>query len=267
MRQLKLVFGMGILLMLTTSCALKVGTIIFPNEARGAYQLPVEKYQKIENSSHIYYYLRSHTTMPSHPLIIFLHGNGGLNGADTQPLDQIFDQGYDIALVPMRGYDGQGGYIDQNIVVSNFVEIVRQIRKDDIARQFEKNMLDRKIYVFGHSLGGAIALQSGSQIPVDGIVTLASFSKARDFAPDMDPEIFARNPFDNIAGIKKINKPLAITHCKNDPVIPFEMFTQLKKSAQDAHLPRFKAIEGNCAAHEVQVELILEALDWLKKYQ
>ena len=107
---------------------------------------------------------------------------------------------------------------------------------------------DRPRYVFGHSLGGAIAIDLASHVDDEkGVIVEGTFTSIPDVASSMKwgwlpigPLITQR--FDSIHKVAKVHAPLLVVHGANDSLIDASLGRRLYESATGPK--RFVLVEG-----------------------
>ena len=167
-------------------------------------------------------------TDKSAPTIVYFHGNASNNG-DVVNLAAIFNQlGLSVLLVDYRGY-GKSSPIFPNelrayedaIAAWNYLTHKRQVEP-------------KNIFVYGHSLGGAIAIELASRHPeMAGLITEGTFTSILNMAnSDKLLKIFPMNwivtqRFDSIAKVKSLQTPVLIIHGTADEIIPVTMAAEL----------------------------------------
>ncbi len=198
-----------------------------------------------------------HEGRADQPVIIYLHGNEQTASIRTHFQPHLIKAGYTIVIPEYPGYSDLSTYeADERAIVNVAKESVA------IARS---QYPDREVYLVGRSLGGAFAAIAASEVKVDGLLTVAAFTRTRDFAPDMPDWVFQSQPIDVLSVAPKIRAPWVIYHCHQDPIVPAYMQRQLLATAQSASL-QVKDALTNCNYHDMKPEHALEALNWLKAH-
>ena len=111
-----------------------------------------------------------------------------------------------------------------------------------------------KIYLFGHSLGGAVALEMAARHEVAGVATLGTFARLKDQAPAIARGILP-DRYDNVAAIRRVSEPVLLLHGTEDDVVPIAAGEELAKAAPNATLVRLTG-----AGHEVDLAQIADRL-------
>lgn len=179
--------------------------------------------------------------------ILWLHGNAENIGYGLPQMRTLAKVGVNILAVDYRGYgksegkpDEAGVYRDADAAYDYLVK-ERHFRPDDIV-------------IYGHSLGGAVAINLASRRPCGGLIVQSSFTNAQA----MTREIFAlplvgylvKSRFNSQRRIRNVHAPILIVHGTHDDVVPIAMGEQLFEAAPEPK--RFYRMEG--AGHNDLVE-------------
>lgn len=155
-------------------------------------------------------------------VVVYFHGNGGnlhRDGAYAEPLAR---DGRGLLMTSYRGYSGNPGRPTEAGLSLDADAFVAEARR--------RLPPGGRLYVFGHSLGGAVALGVASRTPVSGVATLGTFARISDMAP-----WFARGAmpdrFDNLDALARVRAPITIFHGTADPVVPYAAAQRLKAAA------------------------------------
>jgi fermentation-respiration switch protein FrsA (DUF1100 family) len=189
---------------------------------------------------------------PSSKVLLWFHGNAeniGYCFARTKALSRI---GVNVLAVDYRGYgksegrpDEAGVYRDADAAYDYLVK-QRQIPAEDI-------------FIYGNSLGGAVAIDLAARRPCGGVIVQSSFTNAREMARRMFRipllEYVPKSRFDSLQKIRSLHAPILIVHGTRDEVVPFEMSHRLFAAASEPK--RFCPIEG--AGHNDLIEVGGEA--------
>jgi fermentation-respiration switch protein FrsA (DUF1100 family) len=109
----------------------------------------------------------------------------------------------------------------------------------------------KTIISFGQSLGTAVASHLAAQHKVGGLILEAPFPSASRIAKHFYPflpgvSLLVYSQFDTRARLKEIDVPLLIVHCRQDPVIPFELGREVFEAARNPKT----LLEINNTCHE-----------------
>jgi hypothetical protein len=187
----------------------------------------------------------------SHPssakVLLWFHGNAENIGHGFARMKVLSQIGANILAVDYRGYgksegnpDEAGVYRDADAAYDYLVK-KRHIRAEDI-------------FIYGNSLGGAVALDLSARRPCGGVIVQSSFTTARAMARRMFRiplfEYVPKSRFDSLQKIRDVHAPVLIAHGTRDEVVPFEMGRRLFAAASEPK--RFYPIEG--AGHNDVIE-------------
>jgi fermentation-respiration switch protein FrsA (DUF1100 family) len=180
------------------------------------------------------------------PLLLFLHGARQNLGRSAFRIEQMRDLGFSVLAVDYRGF---GASTDELPSESGVVE-------DAAAawRWLGERHPGRPRYVFGHSLGGAIAVQlaaaladaSAADAPT-GVIVEGTFTSIRDMFGTfkfgwLPISMLITERFDSLATVPRIKAPLLIVHGTNDSVVPSRFGELLYERATAAK--RFILVDG-----------------------
>lgn len=165
-------------------------------------------------------------------VVLYLHGSKGNMAAQEKSwnLDRVaklYSLGFSVLTIDYRGYGRSQGPFPTEARVYEDVETAWSY----LIR--EKQVPPEKIFVYGHSLGGAIAIHLCQQHPeAGGLVVESCPSGIKDAARLRWYRIFPldwliHQKFDCINKINKLEMPVLLIHGGNDRCIPVEMSEKL----------------------------------------
>ena len=159
------------------------------------------------------------------PALLYLHGaRWNLTGSSSR-IARYRQLGFSVLAIDYRGFGKSSG------------EIPSEEMAYEDARAAWNHLLklapDSHHYVYGHSLGGAIAIElARNNKQVDGVILEATFTSIRDLARTfawgwLPVELVLTQRFDSIDKIAEVEAPTLIVHGKQDRLVPFIMSEQL----------------------------------------
>jgi uncharacterized protein len=188
-----------------------------------------------------------HSNPASKQVLLWFHGNAENIGYGLGQMKALAKIGVNIKAVDYRGYGKSEGHPDEAGVY----------RDADAAYDYlinQRHYRPQDIVVYGHSLGGAVAVNLASRRPCGGLIVQSSFTSARDMAKRMFaiPLIgyVVKSRFDSLDLIRAVHAPILIVHGTRDEVVPFAMGQQLFAAAPEPK--QFCPIEG--AGHNDMLE-------------
>ena len=161
-------------------------------------------------------------------VLLCFHGNAENIGYGIESMQALGTSGANLLAVDYRGYgksegkpDEQGVYRDADAAYDYLVN-QRHFRAEDII-------------IYGHSLGGAVAVNLASRRRCGGLILQSSFTSARAMARRMFHipliEYVVKSRFDSLDKIRDVRAPILIVHGTRDEVVPFAMGEQLYRAA------------------------------------
>jgi pimeloyl-ACP methyl ester carboxylesterase len=177
------------------------------------------------------------------PTMLYLHGNDkNISAAsDLERAVRLRGMGYNLLLVDYRGYGKSTGGEPSEAKVYEDAEaswsyLIKQRASDP-----------KRTFIFGHSLGSAIAIELATHHPeAAGLIAESSFTSMVDMGkreyPYLPAEQLLNQRFDSIGKIHNLKMPSLLIHGTWDRLIPYQMSQRLFDSAPQ---PKFiKLIEG-----------------------
>jgi len=170
------------------------------------------------------------------------HGNAG-NMADRADIYKFLGEiPASVLAVEYRGYGRSEGSPSENGVYLDAQGAYEYLVTS-------KGIQPKRIISFGQSLGTAVAVDLAAHKQVGGVVLEAPFPSAAAvarisfwFLPGLS--LLVRSQFDTKAKLRRIESPLMVVHCTQDPVLPYAFGEEVYVAAQSRKL--FLKIEGYC---------------------
>lgn len=166
---------------------------------------------------------------PNAKVILYLHGNSqNIGGGNIKHANRFHKWGFSVFLADYRGYGkSEGGFPTEAQVYAD-----AQIQWEYLTQTLGINPKD--IIIYGHSLGGAIAIELATKHPeAAGLIVEASFTSIKQMV-DRDPkfsifpvDLLLHQRFDSISKVRSLKLPVLYMHGTSDRVIPFSMGEQL----------------------------------------
>ncbi|KAM3112353.1 alpha/beta hydrolase [Phormidesmis sp. 146-33] len=166
--------------------------------------------------------------------LLYLHGNGGNITVEVKA-KRFYELGLSVLLIDYRGYGrSQGSFPSETTVYQD-----AQVSWDYLVR--ERRISPKKIVVYGHSLGGAIAIQFASQTPnLAGLIVSSTFTSmqqmaAQDWKFRLLPiaQILTQR-FDSLGKVRWLKMPTLFIHGTADALVPVSMAQTLYDAAPQA---------------------------------
>ena len=180
---------------------------------------------------------------PGGRYLIYFHGSALNIGANITHARRFLRLGFSVLLVSYRGY----GKSDGDFPSESQMYLDAQSAWDYLV---EKRGIDPGlIFVYGHSLGGAVAIQLAVNQPeTGGLIVEAAFTSIADMARRSSKyrifpiELIVSQRFDSINKVGRLTVPVLYIHGTDDQLVPPEMSKQLHD--QTASAKQLKLILG-----------------------
>lgn len=155
-------------------------------------------------------------------VVVYFHGNGNNQLVGAARAEPLAAGGHGVLVASYRGYGGNPGkpteqdlFADGDAWMAKAQELVPGGRR----------------YVFGHSLGGAVALEMAARHRIDGVATLGAYSRLAAVAPPVARGLLP-DRYDNIAAIARVTAPVFLFHGTADEIVPFAEAVTLTAAAK-----------------------------------
>ena len=174
------------------------------------------------------------------PVLLYLHGARWSVTGSAYRIARMQELGFDVVAVDYRGFGKTSAEIPSE----------KMAYEDAYAtwQWIAKTYPDRPRYIFGHSLGGAIAIELASKVTDEkGTIVEGTFTSIPEVAATMawgwvpvGPFITQR--FESLKKVASIGSPLLVVHGSNDSVIKPALGRKLYEAA--AEPKRFVLVDG-----------------------
>ncbi len=171
---------------------------------------------------------------PDAKVLLYLHGNAINIGANVTQAHQFHQLGFSVLLIDYRGYGrSEGGFPTEARVYQDAAAAWDYLVK-------ERQLQPRQIFLYGHSLGGAIAIDLALQHPdAAGLIVESSFTSMREVVEEqgrfwMFPiNLILNQRFDSISKVRSLQMPALFIHGTADWKVPAQMSQQLYNAAPE----------------------------------
>ncbi|HLO50206.1 MAG TPA: alpha/beta fold hydrolase [Kamptonema sp.] len=167
-------------------------------------------------------------------VVLYLHGNGINMGANIEHANRFHQVGLSVFLIDYRGYGRSTG---------NFPTESQVYQDAETAWHYlvkERGINPSQILIYGHSLGGAIAIDLALRHPdAAALIVESSFTSIRAMVDYQNQfwmfpvNLLLTQRFDSIAKVSKLQMPIFFIHGTADNVVPFEMSKKLFEAAPE----------------------------------
>jgi hypothetical protein len=235
----------------------------------GDYQLPFEDvYINVDNGSgqseriHAWWIPAENR---SDRCLIYLHGSALNIQSNITHAKRFYRMGFSVLLVSYRGYGKSDGAFPSEANVYADARSAWNYLVD------QKGFKDQNIFIYGHSLGGAVAIQLALTHPdAGGVIVESTFTSIADMARQIPKyrifplDLLVHQRFDSISKVGRLQIPVLYIHGTADTYVPPEMSRKLyDHTASDK---RIKLIDGgghNNSAHVGGAEYLQAVRDFI----
>lgn len=174
------------------------------------------------------------------PVLLYLHGARWNVEGSSPRIRRMQELGFSVLAIDYRGF----GRSTPGLPSEEMAYEDARAAWDWLAAKYPA----RARYIFGHSLGGAVAIDLASKVDDEqGTIVEGTFTSIPDVASSMKwgwlpvgPLITQR--FESVLKVAKIGSPLLVVHGDNDRLIDSELGRKLYEAA--AGKKRFLLVEG-----------------------
>ncbi len=173
-------------------------------------------------------------SQPNALVLLYLHGNGINIGANVAHADRFHRLGFSVLLFDYRGYGrSEGSFPSEATVYQDAAVAWDYLVKE---RQIQPN----QIFIYGHSLGGAVAIDLALKYPdAAGLIVESSFTSIRGIVDYQrlygifPVNLILHQRFDSIKKVRSLQMPVLFIHGTADWQVPATMSQQLYNAAPE----------------------------------
>ena len=169
---------------------------------------------------------------PNAQVLLYLHGTGINIGANVAHANRFHRLGFSVLLPDYRGYGRSEGSFPTEAAVYQDAAVAW-----DYLVQ-ERKIQPEQIFLYGHSLGGAVAIDLAVKHPdAAGLIVESSFTSIRDIVDSQSIyrifpiDLILNQRFDSIRKVRSLALPVLFIHGTADLRVPATMSQQLYEAA------------------------------------
>ncbi len=193
--------------------------------------VPVQKHDRTVERIHGWW---MSAAQPDANVLLYFHGNGINIGANVANAHRFHQLGFSVLLIGYRGYGrSEGSFPSEASVYQDAAAAWDYLVK-------ELQIKPSQIFLYGHSLGGAIAIDLAVQHPnAAGLIVDSSFTSIREMVEHqgefwMFPvDLILNQRFDSINKVKSLQMPVLFIHGTADLIVPAAMSQLLYAAAPE----------------------------------
>ncbi|MGH8502163.1 MAG: alpha/beta hydrolase [Gammaproteobacteria bacterium] len=167
-------------------------------------------------------------------VLLYLHGNGVNIGANAEHAARFQSLGMSVLLMDYRGYGRSNGAFPSEESVNADAKAMWQHLVED------RDIEPPNIFIYGHSLGSAIAIDLALRRPnAAGLIVESAFTSIGDLARRdllfraVPLDLILTQRFDSISKVARLKLPVLFLHGSRDTLIPPSMSQRLYEAAPE----------------------------------
>ncbi len=206
-----------------------------------------------------------HTDGKTHPVLLYCHGNAANLSLLSEVSKLFYDYGFDALLFDYRSFgDSEGSKFD----------LSEQALDEDAMTALNwlksKHIDERRIIIWGHSLGSSVAAKLATQTHPAGLILEGAFPSVYAVSRSRTPWLFImpfmiHDPFNTEKYVAERTCPLLDIHGEKDTIIPFKLGEQVYAAAagpkQWLPIPNMNHLDFPSLAVQYQKPI----MDWVQK--
>ncbi len=161
------------------------------------------------------------------PVLLYLHGaRWNLNG-NAFRIARLRKMGFSVLAIDYRGFGKSGGDLPSEDEVNADATIAWEYLATRVPAQARR-------FVFGHSLGGALAIDlAARRDDMAGVIVESTLTSIRDMAGAhkwlrfVPVSLFLTQHYDSLSKVERVSAPILFVHGANDGYVPSWMAERL----------------------------------------
>jgi hypothetical protein len=177
---------------------------------------------------------------PGDRYLLYLHGSALNIGANVTHARRFHHLGFSVLLISYRGYGKSDGMFPSEAQVYSDAQAAWTYLVE------QKGLDPGAIFIYGHSLGGAVAIQLALNNPAaGGLIVEAAFTSIADMARRIPKyrifplELIVHQRFDSINKVGRLQVPVLYIHGTDDRLVPHEMGRELYEGTASSKQLKF----------------------------
>jgi uncharacterized protein len=166
------------------------------------------------------------------PVMLYFHHNAVNIGANVSQARQFHKLGYSILLIDYRGFGQSEGDFPTELQVYEDAQAAWNYLTQD------RKMSAKQIVIYGHSIGGAVAIDLAAKHPdAAALIVQSTFTSMRDMSKRfgvfwvLPIDLLIQQHFKSLEKMKSVQMPVLIIQGTSDFQIPVEMGQALYAAA------------------------------------
>lgn len=200
-------------------------------------------------------YIAQHRREWDTPVLLYLHGQDATRGKHLDHTERFRQLGLNVLAIDYRGFaETYGEETPREATVYEDAEAALEYLTDVM------KIPSNRIFIYGHSLGGAVAIELATREEAEGtagVIVESTFTSISEMSARryygllnlLPVDFLLTERFDSLSKIDLINRPLLIIHGTQDLKVPYKMSERLcAENKSDGGSAELCLIDG--AGHE-----------------
>ncbi|MFN6560941.1 MAG: alpha/beta hydrolase [Nostoc sp. ChiSLP01] len=200
---------------------------------------------------------------PNTKVLLYLHGNGINIGANIAHTNRFYQLGFSVLLIDYRGYGrSEGSFPNEKQVYEDAATAWNYLVQQQIS--------PKEIFIYGHSLGGAIAIDLAVKQPqAAGLIVESSFTSIRDLIAYRKKfgifpvDLILTQRFESIKKLPNLKVPVLFIHSVADLAVPSFMSQKLYAAAPE---PKQLFLVPTAEHNDTAVVAGSQYLQWVESF-
>lgn len=160
--------------------------------------------------------------------VLYCHGNSGSIAAQIGIAREVRALGWTLLVFDYRGFGNSGGEPSEEGTYRDAEAAYDSLRASGYS--------PTRIVLWGHSLGGAVAIELSRRRPIAALLTESTFTSVPDLGAERFPflpvRLLARIHYDNLAKAAAVTVPWLLVHGRDDTIVDHHHAETLFATAQ-----------------------------------
>lgn len=160
--------------------------------------------------------------------LLLFHGNAGNIGQRLDLIEIFHGLGLNVLIFDYRGYGASSGAPSEAGTYRDAAAAWRYLTET-------RHIPAAAIFLYGESLGGAIAAHLAQHHPARGLVLYAAFTgiaeMGDEYYPYLPTRLITRIRYDTRAALGAVSSPVLLLHSRDDEITPYRMAEALLAAA------------------------------------
>ncbi len=155
---------------------------------------------------------------PSDFVVLYCHGNGGNISHRLDTIGALLEAGVSVFIFDYRGYGRSEGRPGEEGTYRDATAACEWLRT--------KGFAGTNIIAYGESLGGGIASELVTRLPLAGLILQSTFTSIPDIGAELFPflpvRLMSTIRYDTLSRLPSIRIPVLVMHSREDEMIRFK---------------------------------------------